>query len=435
MSSWYHNEKLTALVYRKFVNGKYSNNVNDTRFEIVRKEMKNRDATSTILGYKYQFDYSILSLLKLSSGTEQITVEGIEDIDISTIACETVSQCKYYSGTDYNHSIIAPAIRFMLDDYAKNRKTTRYYKLYGFYKSGQNKLPSIINLDFLKTNLLTYTHEKKTIKTHDDLHLSDTHLEDFLQHLIIDINASDVEVQYSEILQLFKQIYSCSDFESENYYYNNALSLIIKHASRSDISERKISRSYFLEKINAKQILFNKWFYTFKGEKAVYRHLKKEHFTQLNVLPFDRIFLIEIINSCYNRSELKEILILISNKWSKLSKRTPLPFCPYVYIHNLNNNELVNIKQDFFNEGFAFLDGYPFKDSEFSAKTIVQCDNVTRLKVIDRIEFIESIIKESDKTKEIFQFYVTQPYYNFDNPSVKHIKIQNLNLSNIKEIV
>lgn len=384
--------------------------------------MKSREATSTILGYKYQFDYSIVSLLKLSSINEQITVEGIEDIDISTIACETVVQCKYYSGTDYNHSIIAPPIRLMLDDYAKNRKSTRYYKLYGFYRSGQNKLPSLINIDFLKTNFLTYTHEKKTIKTHDDLQLSDSVLKDFLQHLIIDVNANDVDVQYSEILQLFKQVFSCSDFEAENYYYNNALSLIIKHASKSDIRERKISKMYFLEKINAKQILFNQWFYTFKGEKEVYRQLKKEHFSQFN-------------NSCYVRSELKEILILISTKWSKLSKRTPLPFCPYVYIHNLNNNELVNIKNDLFNEGLAFLDGYPFKDSEFSAKAIVQCDYVTRLKVIDRIEFFESIIKESNRAKEIFQFYVTQPYYNFDNPSVKHIKIQNINLSNIKEII
>ena len=44
--------------------------------------MHSRAATPTIKGYYYQFDTSILELLKLKKDTDKILIEGIEDIDI-----------------------------------------------------------------------------------------------------------------------------------------------------------------------------------------------------------------------------------------------------------------------------------------------------------------------------------------------------------------
>ena len=45
--------------------------------------MATRDAVSTIRGYFYQFDYSILQVLRLENDTDTICVEGIEDVDIN----------------------------------------------------------------------------------------------------------------------------------------------------------------------------------------------------------------------------------------------------------------------------------------------------------------------------------------------------------------
>ena len=47
--------------------------------------MKDRNAVSTLKGYFYQFDFSILQLLSLASMTDKVTIEGIEDVDITTI--------------------------------------------------------------------------------------------------------------------------------------------------------------------------------------------------------------------------------------------------------------------------------------------------------------------------------------------------------------
>ena len=71
---------------------------------------KGRDAIDTITGYYYQFDYSILQLLDLENENNTITIEGIEDVDISEEAGLTAIQCKYYDKTEYNHSVIAKPI-------------------------------------------------------------------------------------------------------------------------------------------------------------------------------------------------------------------------------------------------------------------------------------------------------------------------------------
>ena len=108
---------------------------------------KGRDAIDTITGYYYQFDYSILQLLDLENENNTITIEGIEDVDISEETGLTAIQCKYYDKTEYNHSVIAKPIRLMLKDYvgrAPQKKNIRY-KLYGRYKSGHSKFPSTLS--------------------------------------------------------------------------------------------------------------------------------------------------------------------------------------------------------------------------------------------------------------------------------------------------
>ena len=59
-----------------------------------------RSAEATIAGYLYQFDKSIIEVLKLNSDNDKIIIEGIEDIDIESIDSNSKSiQVKYYEGS------------------------------------------------------------------------------------------------------------------------------------------------------------------------------------------------------------------------------------------------------------------------------------------------------------------------------------------------
>ena len=107
-----------------------------------------RTAIDTIRGYYYQFDLYALQLLE--SDNEEITLEGIEDIDICKATETTAIQCKYYEGTTYNHSVIAGPVRLMLNHFAKHMASSFCYKLYGFYKNGQEKLTLPLTVEFVR---------------------------------------------------------------------------------------------------------------------------------------------------------------------------------------------------------------------------------------------------------------------------------------------
>lgn len=403
--------------------------------------MHERAAIDTIKGYFYQFDYSITKLLELSDDTSTITVEGIEDVDIRTANDENAVQCKYYAKTEYNHSVIAEPIRQMLNHYREvkdGHKRPVNYTLYGYFREGQEKLALPINTTFLKDKFLTHTKDKIKYFHHTSLNLTDDDLADFLSKLSINIQAIDYETQLSNLIEMLEKQFNCTPFEAENLYYSNALKVIKDTATKQDIREREIAKINFLKKINTREILFNEWFIKLKGKKKLLSEFRKQYFSNLNISPFERFFFVEVPTSNYSRSELKELLFIISKKWSKTSKRESCPFCPYVYLHNVPEEELVEIKKELQSENFVIIDGFDFNGASFSPRSISKVpneDNQIKLKILNNINFIELTFKEINKTKEVYQFYKTIPFFEINNPSIKHIRIPVEELNDIKEVI
>ena len=405
--------------------------------------MTDRTATDTIKGYFYQFDLSILKLLELKDENHQITVEGIEDIDIENATIKTAVQCKYHSKTEYNHSVIAKPIRLMLNHYREvldGKEKKIKYNYYGHFKTGHSKLTLPITLDFLKDKLLTYKKDKITLKHYDELKLSDNDLSDFINQLEININAKSYEDQLLQIHNLLKNQteFSSDDFEAENYFYNNALRLISFLAIKEKKADRTISRKEFIENINSKKILFHKWFVEYKGKKKLLADLRKEFFTIYNISPFERFFLFEVKPN-YSKSDLKSVIQLISKKWSDIkSAKNPDTFCPYVYINGIKPSDLVNLKTEFFTEGYRFNDGFAFNGSSFNTNSIKEkatYHNQIAFKIINELSFIELLLNEISKTKEVYQFFYKQPFFKTAITSVNVVNIQIEELNDIKNII
>ncbi|MFT6443159.1 MAG: hypothetical protein ACJASM_002718 [Salibacteraceae bacterium] len=405
--------------------------------------MTDRTATDTIKGYFYQFDLTILKLLKLKDDNDGITVEGIEDIDIKNATIETAIQCKYHSKTEYNHSVIAKPIRLMLNHYKEvleSKQRRIKYLYFGHFKSGHEKLSIPITLDFLKSNLLTYKKNKVEYEHHKDLKLSDTELLLFINVLEVDIYAQSYEEQLTEIFDsLMNQAeFKCDDFEAENFYYNNALKVISNLAKKEDLIDRKISKKTFIEEINFKQVLFNKWFIQFKSKKNLHSDLRSQYFTSYNISPFERFFLTEVTSS-NSRSEIKDVIHTISKKWSDIrSKINPSTYCPYVYIYGISDQELIELKTELVGENFKFSDGFDFNGATFSPKSITEkatFHNQIRIKIIDDLNSLKIVLNEISKTKEVYQFYSNSPYFSISNESIKHIQIQVEDINDIKNII
>jgi len=410
--------------------------------------MTDRTAIDTIRGYFYQFDYSIISLLNLLNGTDSILIEGIEDVDISTATETTAVQCKYYESTEYNHSIIKKPIMLMLDHFkqVKNGAQSKInYKLKGHYKSGHSKLTFPISVQNLKDNFLTYTRTEKIggVDTkvkhyhHEEIILNDDELQEFISLLEIDINAVEFEIQFQNIISLLKTTFNCSDFSAEFHFYNNALRVIRDISKDPNPSNRNITKADFLERINNSKILFNEWYVSIKGEKSHYAKLRKQYFENINILSKDRYFIFEVDQRSYSRNDIKTLLYLIIKNYAKI-KNQPSPFCPYIYIHDITEAELIELKKDLIEDDIVISDGYDFQGADFNAQSILKKPTLShqiKLKFLNKIEHLNQIIDLTSRRSEIYQFYLNDIFFDYTSDSIKHLKIQLNNLDKIKHII
>jgi len=402
--------------------------------------VSNRSAIHTIKGYFYQFDYTIIQILNQQDETSILTVEEIEDLDVETENEKTAIQCKYYESTDYNHSVIAKPIRFMVKDFIERKRNNVEgvrYKIYGYYKGGQDKLALPVSLDFLKSNFLTFSKDRVEYIYHEEINASDEELEEFIMCLDIDINASEYSYQLVLIYDKLKEIFGCDDFEAENYYYNNALNEIKKLSVESSADSRRVSKLELLRKINNKQVIFNKWFLKLKGKRQHFKELRSQYFASLNTENFDRFFLIEVDRN-YKRAELIESILMISRKYSKVTRRNAEKFCPFIFIHILCNTELLEIKKQLRNSKKRCIDGYDFQGAEFSTNSMLEpinSENPIYIKFLNSVEDLNDMLVASNNTKQIYQFYIKEPFFHNECASINHIKIQLESFNDIKEIV
>ena len=395
-----------------------------------------RSAIDTIRGYCYQFDKSIFEILSLEKDADFVEIEGIEDVDVESEGELRAVQCKYYEKTSYSHSVIAKPIRLMLQHFSANKDLVGKYHLFGHYKDGQEKLILPVTVDVLKERFLTYKKGGVLNEEHMKLGLSDSNLQCFLQKLILDINARSFEEQQKAVIDSLERTFSCSAEEARHYFYNSAFNLVVNLACSH--TNRKISKSAFLQGINNAKSLFNLWLYKYRGRNQYLKKIRADLFTRnLNTAPFNRFFIIDI-SGTNSISEIKECIYIIQKNWSNLSKRSPSPYSPFIYIHGQENWLCNSIKNDLYAEGLKFSDGYNFKGSEFCVDTMLDAKESKDVKFqfVETQSDLESIIKYSKSRTEVYQFFLGENDIDLSGSYLgKNIKIQIHSFGDIKDIV
>lgn len=407
--------------------------------------MVNRSANATIKGYFYQFDHAIFQLLSSSDENEIITIEGAEDVDIQSANFEELIQCKYYEQTDYNHSIIKPAIIEMLKHFNTHGSTSIFrYKLYGHYKNGQEKLVVPLNLDFVKSNFLTYEKERVQHKVWEELSIDDTKLQEFISRLEINNQASSYSEQIEGIRNLLKQKLQCIDEDFENLYYPAALNAIRKLAIEQNVANRKISPAVFLSRINIKDNLFDRWHIDYLGEEKYKKYINQKYFkstSSTSIPKAARFFVIEYRDT-EHLSEYIECIKKISDKFSnKEHSRTPSTdrFCPYLYLSNISEENLITLKKQLQSVEVNFIDGFGFLGADFDIDRVCATPQKNnKLKILNNIAEFNQAVNFNDHKQSIYtyEFYLTTEISSISaNASVLRTKIKISNISSIKEII
>ena len=112
-----------------------------------------RQADSTIKGYLYQFNKSILTILEAENDAS-IVLEGvIEDIDIHSPSSTTTIQCKYHEDKKYQISSVATPILEMLCHYCESAYLGKEvsYILYAYYAENVESVDMDAFVAFLGT--------------------------------------------------------------------------------------------------------------------------------------------------------------------------------------------------------------------------------------------------------------------------------------------
>lgn len=390
---------------------------------------RSREAISTIKGYYYQFDYYILQLLQLHNNKDSVRIEGVEDVDILTSTEVKAVQCKYFEGTKCAPSIVGKAIRPMLRHFSMNKDAKYNYSLYGHYCTGVDSIQIPLTVKYIKDKFFTYNENRKKHELHKELKLSDFDLASFLNRLELHLTAVTYEAQIEKIIACLQAEFRCNEFDARYFYYNNAIAFVKKIAVKKSMASRTITKELFCKAIETRKDLFDKWYIEYIGYEKFYKAIRKQWFSSLNISPYHRFFLIEC-DSVISDMEIATVIMRISEKWSKLSLREKIPFCPYVYLHGLSKIRLAGVKHILLENDFHIWDGYEFKDAVFAPSSLTRKVGYhmgVKVKMINQINQIQAVLKACSGFKRLYQFYLKKPFYTVKNYDHQDFQIQNTN--------
>lgn len=382
--------------------------------------MTNRSATATIKGYFYQFDQTIVRLLEATKHGS-VTVEGVEDIDLDDGDESAFVQCKYYEGTEYNHSVIKEAVIHMLRHFhaagCPSDQVFRY-RLNGYYRGGQNKLVLPLTDEFLKEHFLTYTKDKQIHKVHEKLAITGEQLAAFRALLDIDVNALSYDDQKARVLRLLvSEIPECTAADAGSFFYPAAINVVQGLAIEADETKRKITKDQFLKAINRKDVVFSAWLREHLGREYFARMIRRKYFYfgKTKVPKASRFFVIDMADE-YEVVQATRMLVRLGQFFShKELQRTPAAdrFCPYVLLRGVSPEQLIELKESLWTQCVAFNDGYPFQGAAFSPAMLAvdpTKDNLWTIKFVpDEQQLASTIAACAGSVVEVYDFYKTTP--------------------------
>ncbi|MCK4871928.1 MAG: hypothetical protein KAS72_04295 [Phycisphaerales bacterium] len=219
---------------------------------------KTRSAHHTIAGYHYQFDKSILEILR-ARPTARIALENIEDVDVEG---ECI-QCKYHAAQRYQPSAIRKPLLAFLKHYRDDGGQHRY-TLYAHFRDPGNFKP--IGFPELKAIL---GKERTALK------LSDRKLRLFLKDHFRYEDADDIDTQQQAVLAELGSVMSAPRADCEQYYYGNALHEVFRLARQADVKSRTTTRRGFVAAIDKKRVIFRRWLAEMRGQKNYVKHVRE----------------------------------------------------------------------------------------------------------------------------------------------------------------
>lgn len=245
-----------------------------------------RSADYTIQGFLYQFNKTLLELLK-SSDNDVVTVEGIiEDIEIVTPAITKAIQCKYHeTQAKFVVSSLYKPLLQMMQHFLLNKAGKVEYQLFVHF-------PNTLNIEITAANLQNaISSSDKTLKPYVKGLKGNIDLAAFLKALRVDVGPAfrTLATEVSAMLQMS----GISAADVEILAYPNAIQIIADLSIQHNVKNRQITKLQLLERLRRiKSTAISHWTLALQSKDKLLLSRRKQLKTNLAKNARSRFFVL-----------------------------------------------------------------------------------------------------------------------------------------------
>lgn len=360
---------------------------------------QNNGGYYAIKGFLYQFDKTLIEIL--TNPTKKIYVEHTQDINYVNY----VIQVKHRETQKYADNTIRNAVIQLIELFKEDKSQS--FCLYCHFK---DKPPSQWKLN---------TSELDKILGPKKLNYLSYLKNEFTDNFVIQFS-ENFEAQFKSLITLIASSFSLSNAD-KSYIYHSIFRSKLFDLSIKSFEERQIEKKDLNTFIEAtERTIFYDAYATYLGQDKYEKLMRKEYFTfnKANIDNFERLFIIDCIEDV-NLVDVNKIVNCISRKYFRKNK-SPQPYLCFV---NLDDDKLIQLKQELIDQGIFFNDGTYFNGDRFRLNKILENnidDDTIKVKIINPEHMVKVLRKIV--IKEFYQFYNLNPIDIITDQ--KHIKIQ-----------
>lgn len=320
-----------------------------------------RSAGSTIAGYQYQFERSVVEVLGLTSG-EVLRVEGIEDIDIWSES-PSVVQVKYYQGQRWSLSVVREAVHELLRSFAAGLNVK--YILYIHCGDGDNP-PTNFSLKDLKECLTYRPREKPVERLYEEFEEEQLVAFTGLFHICPGVSLDEQrKITTSAIAQALK----CSEDEAEALHRMRAVQFLHEIAVNKDENRRVVTREDLLNLLGDRDVIYNRWHKEVVGhERFISAITRKLRSASLNASNTYRGVLLQITDE--NLDAVCRLASELARDMSGTAKRRTTAAKPWTLILRGEESMVSSVKGSLIDEQLPINDG--FESLRFSPQLFIE---------------------------------------------------------------
>lgn len=312
--------------------------------------MSDRVADSTIKGFLYQFNKTILEIAT-ADDDDVITVEGVvEDVDIlSACGSQEAIQCKYHESKEkFLPSLIFKPLLQMAEAFDKNPTAKIKYTIFIFVP---NEPYGEKEVEATTLDAALHTNDKSLIKIVS--RISKTFdKESFLNNVKIVFGPSldEIESETKTALEMLK----IEGSDVNTLLFPNSVEKIAKLSSIKSDENRRITKAELIKYLsNATHTAISKWTLALKDRREILKQIKQQLSSSFSQNSRDRYFYI-------NKNEIadyEEKVVVFFDNYVKKYYSKPAHIKPPTFIVNDSFEAIKELESRLYKKGIKVNTG------------------------------------------------------------------------------